>query len=96
MKTYITFYQGEIRAVEITIRDQDDDDFDPSGAYFSVVDSDGTTVKAEADCLVTENKIYALINTEVTATVDEYEIVWRIVKDSYTYYHKTKLNVEEL
>ena len=71
MKTYITFYQGEIRAVEITIRDQDDDDFDPSGAYFSVVDSDGTTVKAEADCLVTENKIYALINTEVTATVDE-------------------------
>jgi hypothetical protein len=98
--TYITFYENEIRAVEIIIRDQNDDDFNLSTAYASVVDSDGTTVVSETECLVTDNKAYTLINMDVTSIPGSYEIIWKIVKiinsTTYHYYHKTKLIVDDL
>jgi hypothetical protein len=99
-RTYMSLYQNEERAAEITVRDQDDVDFEPSGAYATIVDSDGVEVVAEAACLVVSNKVYTLVSDTVTAIPGKYEIIWRIMKTAgeieYKYFHKTELIVEEL
>ena len=94
-------YEHEERAVELLIRDQDDVAWTPDAAYFEIVSSDGSIVTAEVPAMITSNMIYALVTTSVTETAGDYDIVWRIVKegannDSYTFYHKTRLVVEEL
>jgi len=101
MKSYITMYENEERAVELLIRDQDDVAWTPDAAYFKILSSEGPTVVTEGPAMVTGNTIYALVTTVVTQNAGEYDIVWRIVKegendDSYTFYHKTRLVVEEL
>ena len=101
MKTYLTFYQNEIRAIELEIRDQNDDAYNPTTAYAWVYNSDGVTVVTEGPCMVTANKVYVLIGEGVTNTPGEYDVVWRIMKsgdngDSYRFFHKTRLTVEEL
>jgi hypothetical protein len=96
MKTYQTMYQNEIRALEITIRDQDGNTFAPDTAYFSVYDEDGVAVgnvPENQSAQVTNNTVIALIGTATTAQLGVYHIVWKIVKNSYTYYHTTYLEV---
>lgn len=99
-QTYITFYEDEIRAVEISVRDQDDAIWTPTAAYITIVDEDGDVVVAETAAMVSSNTILGLINTTVTSTPGKYFIIWRILKTSgtstYTFYHKTTLVVEEL
>jgi hypothetical protein len=100
MKSYITLYQNEVRAVEITIRDENDLVWEPSTAYFSIIDSNGTIVMAEATAMVDDNKVYAIFPANVSAVCGRYDIIWKLVKvegsNTYTYYHKTNVVVEEL
>lgn len=100
MKTYLTIYQGEQRAVELEIRDQDDTEYTPTKVYAKVVDDTGATVMDETECVVTTNTATILIQSTDTDTIGDYEIIWRITKTvnetTYTYYHKTQLVIEEL
>lgn len=100
MKTYLTIYQGEQRAVELAIRDHDDAEYEPTNVYAKVVDESGNIVQEEASALLVSNTASILITSATSATEGDYEIVWRIVKTSgevtYTYYHKTHLVIEEL
>lgn len=96
METNKTFYQNEVRNLKITIYDQDHTAFEPDSAYIAIEDEDETTVVAEQAAMVDGNDIYTTINTTVTATNGIYYVIWRIVKDSSTYYHKTRLMVTEL
>jgi len=96
METYQAFYQNEIRALQITINDQDGDSFAPSAAYVQVQDSTGTEVVAEQPAQVTANTVTTLIGTAVTATVGKYKIIWRISHSLHTYYHVSELEVMEL
>jgi hypothetical protein len=99
-RTYATLYENEERAVEITIRDQDDVDFEPSGVFAEVRDTEGGVVLPEATCMVVANKAYAFISDTVTGIPGKYEVVWRIMKTvgevDYKYFHKTELLIEEL
>ncbi len=99
-QTYLTFYENEVRAVEISIRDKDDAVWTPSAAYAQVVDESGDVVVAETTAMVSTNTILYLVNTTTTATPGKYFIIWRILQtvgsSTYTFYHKTTLVVEEL
>ena len=98
--TYDTLYQDEERAVEITIRNQDDDDFIPSSAYAAIYDDDDGEVKAEQPCMSVDNKIYIMVDSTVTAIPGKYKIIWRIMKIvgslTYKFFHKTELTIKEL
>lgn len=101
MKSYITMYENEERAIELLIRDQNDTEWIPDAAYFKIQHGDGPTVVTEGPAMVSGNKIYALVTTAVTQWPGEYDVIWRILKvgtnnDQYTYYHKTRVVVEDL
>lgn len=100
MKSYITLYQNEVRAIEITIRDQEELDWLPSNAYVSVRDKNGNFIINETTAMVNDNKIYFIIPTTVTSVVGVYDVLWKIIKvdgsNTYVFYHKTNVIVEEL
>lgn len=93
MQTYQALYQNERRAVELTINDQDGQDFAPSAAYASIEDSNGNTVITEQAAQVIGNTILTVVGPTVTANIGEYKIKWRILKSGYTYYHATDLEI---
>ncbi len=95
-QTHQTFYKNEIRALEITVRDQDGNEYAPSGAYVEVQDDVGDTVVAEQVALVTSNRVSTLIGTATTASPGTYNIIWRLLKSGYTYFHVTQLEVRKL
>jgi hypothetical protein len=99
-QTYLTVNQNETRAIEILVRDQNDDPVFPDAAYAKVVDIyTGRTVWTEGQAMVDGYKIYFLLTPIVTATPSEYDVIWRIVKtatSTYTFYHKTRVVVNEL
>jgi hypothetical protein len=89
-------YQNEIRALEITIRDDDGNAYAPENAYFSVYDDEGTAVGNVPEnqvAQVTRNTVVALIGTATTAAVGTYYVVWKMIKNNYTFYHTTLLEV---
>ena len=94
-ETYQSFYVNEDRALEITINDQDGNDFAPSAAWAQVITDKGATVIAEQAAMVVDNKIRTLIGTTVTATAGEYKVIWRIGYAGHTYYHITIFEVQE-
>ncbi len=100
MNTYLTVYEDEQRAVELTIRDNDDVAYTPDSATYTIKDSNGVEIVAETTCMVDENKIYFMVTDTVTALPGEYEVIWKITKvsgaNTYIFHHKTKLTVEEL
>jgi len=100
MKTYLTIYQNEQRAAELEIRDQNDAEYTPSLVYATVVNAAGTVVMAETAALIIGNKAVMLITSTISATIGEYEIIWKILQTAgettYTFYHKTQLVIEEL
>jgi hypothetical protein len=96
METYQSFYQNEVRALELTIDDQDGSDFAPSAAFTQVVDESNTVVIAEQAALVTGSNVRTTIGTTVTGTVGTYKVIWRILKSGHTYYHVTVLTVQEI
>jgi len=93
MQTYQSLYQNEIRAIELTINDQDGQDFVPSAAFFAVENESGTEVVAEQAAQIVGNTVLAIIGTLVTATIGKYRIIWRLQRTGYTYYHATDLDV---
>lgn len=96
MQTYQALYQNEIRAVELTINDQNGVDFSPSGAYAAIENEAGDTVVAEQSAMVSGNQVYTVVGTITTATIGKYRILWRILKDGYTYRHATDLEILSL
>lgn len=96
--TYITFYQNEVRAATITIRDQDYTAVTPTSAStFQVTNCEGTVVLTEDNATVSSNTLTGVITTTVTANVGDYYIIWKIVDDDgYIYYHRTGLEVKKL
>lgn len=96
--TYQPLYKNEVRPVTISIRKQDHTEFEPaSGSTFQVTDCDGNVVVEESTATVEGNTLTAVIDTDVTGTVGDYYIVWKIVdSNDYIYYNKTKLEVQSL
>ena len=95
IRTYQSLNKNEVRAVELTIKDIDGQSFTVDSAYAEVLNSSGSAVVDEQAAYTQVGKIYTIIGTTVTATTGTYKIIWRIVKDSYTYYHATELSVVE-
>ena len=96
-RTSQEFNQNEIRAVELTIDDQDGTDFEPDIATTTIYDnSDDTVVVEEQDAQVDGSDVRTLIGIVTTANVGTYKIVWKIIKGDYTYYHATILDVVEV
>ena len=97
-RTLQSFLQNEIRALEITVRDQDGNAFTPTGAYVEVQDANGEVVVAEQVAQVTSNTVNTIIGIATTAQVGTYYIIWRLVDSTgpYTYYHVTELEVAKL
>lgn len=93
--TYVEMNTNEVRAIRVSIRDQDDSKFLPSSVTYTVVDSNDETVKS-GSATIDDNIMIALIDTDVTGTAGDYDVIWKITKDSYTYYHKTNLIVNDL
>jgi hypothetical protein len=96
MKTYLSFYKNEIRAVQIYIRDQDDVDFIPDGTSTYTVVAPSGTVIPEVVAMVSGSSLTGLIDLNVTYLPGTYDIIWKIMKGSYIYYHKTDLQVLDL
>ena len=95
MHTLQTMYEDEVRAVEITILDQDNAIFEPDNVYVTIYDEDDNIVISETAATVSSNAVSIIINTTTTVSTGNYKLKWRIVKDSYTYYHLTNLIILE-
>jgi hypothetical protein len=93
-ETYQAFYINEVRDLQLTIHDQDGASFAPSAAAVNIKNENGTTVVA-ASAAVSENVVTKNIDTTVTGTAGDYKVIWQIKKDGNTYYHVTKLEVQE-
>ena len=90
-------YQGEVRTIQLTLYDKNNTSFAPSGAFYSVVDSDGDIVMEETEVTAIDgNVVNGIINTTVTDTVGTYFVIWKIQKSGSTYYHKTRLQIVQL
>ena len=91
-------YLGEVRPVTLSIRDQDDTSWIPISASASVVDSDGEIVIEESTAYIngTAYTVTIIIDTTEITSTGQYEIIWKLVHTTYTYYHKTNLSIEGL
>ena len=96
METYTSLYQGETRALTIYVRDQNDDDFEPTSASTYIKDSLDNIIVNEVASLVSGASVIALVDTSVTSAIGNYDVVWKLVKSGYTYYHKTSVEVESI
>ena len=96
METNRTFYQNEVRNVRIKIYDQNHQNFEPDSAYASVEDDEETEVIPEESVTVNGNEVYMTVDEDVTENTGIYYIIWKIIKNDNTYYHKTRLMVTEL
>jgi len=95
MNSSQTLYEGEKRAVEITIRDHDDLAYSPSAASVEIKNSEETIIDSQ-DCMIVENRVYCYITTNITQTPGRYFIHWTIRKDMYIFKHKTDVLILEL
>lgn len=93
---YISLNENEVRAIELTIRDQNDVPFYPDSAFTSIKDINRDDVVVETNAMIVGNKISTLVSTTVTSTLGTYFIFWKIVKGTYVYYHKTTVTVREM
>ena len=96
MRTYQALNQNEIRAVELTLRDNDGMPFDPEEVATEVTDMNGDVIIPEQSALFTDNVAYTMIGTVVTGTTGEYKLKLKIIKSSQTYFHVTKLTITGL
>ncbi len=93
MQTYTALYQDEERALSIKIRDNDECAFDPDEVWTTIEDMDGNIVIARQVASVTDNIAVTVIGATVTAIIGNYYLKWEIIKDTYTYFHRTKLEI---
>lgn len=95
-QTYQELLINETRALELTVRDQDGNEFAPSAAYVEIQDEEGNTVVDEQLVQTYGNKVITLVGTATTTTPGTYYVIWKIQRYQYTYYHVTKLLVSKL
>jgi hypothetical protein len=97
MNTYFSMNQNEVRNIELVIRNDDESPFVATSGMITVVDYSGTTITT-ITCSVSgaNSSLIATIPSIVTKTPAEYSLIWKIIKGSSIYYHKTKLLVLEL
>lgn len=93
--TYSTLYENEKRNIQLKIRNNDETKFLPDSATFTVFNSSTTTVETSA-CSIDENVITATITPLTTVNTGNYEVIWKINKNSQIFYHKTILTILEL
>ena len=98
MATTQTLYQNERRKIELTLTDSDTNlAWAPSAAFVQIVDDDDTVVVTERTAAIDSNKVSTIVGTTVTANPGRYYMKWRFRKssngDTYTYRHKTLLDV---
>jgi hypothetical protein len=93
MRTYQALHQNEIRAISLKIRDDNGDAYEPDSAYVTINDKDGTEIVEETAAVVSGNVVYSVIDTTTTGTENKYKITWKILKDDYTFYHRTNIEV---
>ncbi len=91
--TYQELNLNEIRAVQLTIEDNTGVDFAPSAAYVSINDALGNEVVTRQAAVITNNNVYTTVGTTTTSAEGNYQIIWELLKDNYTYYHCTVLDV---
>ncbi len=96
MRTYQTLFKDEVRAVELTIRDETGTLYTPSAGYSQIFDEDGNQITTQQGTYITTGKIYTIVDTNTTANIGKYKIVWSLLNYGYTYYHATELTVVEL
>lgn len=96
MRSYITFYVGEVRAVTLYLRDQEDVDFVASSASTFVDWASGGNLIPEVPAMISGSSLTCLVDTRVTVNKGVYCIIWKIIQGQYTYYHRTDINVVEL
>lgn len=92
-RTQQEFNQNEVRKLELTINDEDGQDFIPSAAYVQVINKSGIEIVAEQQANIVGNKVSTTINTTTTETIGKYKVIWRLKKSIHTYYHLTELEV---
>jgi len=95
METHQTLYQNENRAISLTVLDQDKAAFDDiQNATYSVKTDSGTSVIPDQSAFISDNVVYCIIGTTTTASVGDYQIVWKLIdSNGYIYYHKTSIEV---
>ena len=92
-RTQQEFNQNEVRKLELTINDEDGQDFIPSAAYVRVLNKNDVEIVAEQSADINVNKVSTVINSVTTGTVGKYKVIWRLRKSIYTYYHLTEIEV---
>lgn len=92
-RTYQELNINEIRAVQLTIEDNDGVDFAPSAAYVTINDKIGNTVVARQAAFITNNNAYTIVGTATTSAEGNFNLIWELHKSGYTYYHCTELEV---
>jgi hypothetical protein len=95
-KTYQELNIGEVRAVELTIEDNDGFDFAPSAAYVEILDKEDNIVVARKAAFTQDNKAYTIVGTATTSAEGRYSLIWELLKDGYTFYHCTELEVSQV
>lgn len=95
-RTRQEFIQNETRKLELTINDEEGQDFIPSAAYATILTDTNESVVAEQQADIDGNKVSITINTTTTQTSGKYKVVWKLNKSIYTYYHLTELEVISL
>jgi hypothetical protein len=83
------------RNVELTAYTTTGDEFLPSGASYLIRNLKHSTVIPLTSAYVNRNKIHTQIPLTVTASAGLYEILWEIRKNGETFYHCTRLLVNE-
>jgi len=94
LETNQTLYQGESRAIQLTLLDQDNNAFTPASATYYTTDIDGTVIKASMDATLSTNTITGSAGITITDTPGNYYMIWRIIdSDGHIYYHRTYIQV---
>jgi len=92
-KTYQELNLNEVRAIQLTVEDNDGVEFAPSAAYVTINDSQGNTVVSRQAAYTSNNKVTTIIGTITTSAAGFYDVLWEIRKSGYKYYHCTELEV---
>ena len=101
MQTYTALYHNEERALSIKIRDNDECAFVPSEVWVTITSIDGNGNNRDRQVASIKNDdegnpiniAMTIIGSTITANIGDYYIKWEIIKDSYTYFHRTKLEI---
>jgi hypothetical protein len=99
VKCYYTVNQGDVRAIQLIIRDREGSPWYPTSATTRVVNSDGITVQVEKSSIINSNSAIMKLTNDVTSIPGKYNILWKLVKvlgQTYTCYCKVELNVKEI